>query len=26
VVTHDIDFANKTSRIIELGDGRLLKE
>ncbi|WP_339676401.1 ABC transporter ATP-binding protein [Cyclobacterium marinum] len=25
VVTHDMDFANKTSRIIELGDGKLLR-
>ena len=24
VVTHDIDFANKTDRIIEMGDGRIL--
>ncbi|MBQ0734704.1 ABC transporter ATP-binding protein [Aquimarina celericrescens] len=25
VVTHDIDFAEKTDRIIEMGDGRILK-
>ncbi|WP_378182830.1 ABC transporter ATP-binding protein [Aquimarina sp. SS2-1] len=25
VVTHDLDFANKTDRIIEMGDGRILK-
>ncbi|PKV48353.1 lipoprotein-releasing system ATP-binding protein [Aquimarina sp. MAR_2010_214] len=24
VVTHDIDFANKTDRIIEMGDGRII--
>lgn len=24
VVTHDMDFANKTDRIIEMGDGRIL--
>jgi lipoprotein-releasing system ATP-binding protein len=26
VVTHDLDFANKTSRIIELDDGRIIRE
>lgn len=25
VVTHDQDFANKTDRIIEMGDGRIIK-
>ena len=25
VVTHDQDFADKTDRIIEMGDGRILK-
>ncbi len=25
VVTHDIDFAEKTDRIIEMGDGRILR-
>ncbi|MFD2564420.1 ABC transporter ATP-binding protein [Aquimarina rubra] len=25
VVTHDLDFANKTDRIIEMGDGRILQ-
>lgn len=24
IVTHDIDFANKTDRIIQMGDGRIL--
>jgi lipoprotein-releasing system ATP-binding protein len=24
VVTHDLDFANKTDRIIEMGDGRII--
>ncbi len=24
VVTHDIDFANKTNRIIQMGDGRII--
>jgi lipoprotein-releasing system ATP-binding protein len=24
VVTHDIDFANKTDRIIEMGDGQII--
>lgn len=24
VVTHDVDFANKTDRIIEMGDGKIL--
>jgi len=25
IVTHDLDFANKTDRIIEMGDGTILK-
>ena len=24
IVTHDQDFANKTDRIIEMGDGRII--
>ena len=24
IVTHDLDFANKTDRIIEMGDGIIL--
>ncbi len=24
-ITHDKDFANKTDRIIEIGDGRIIR-
>lgn len=26
IVTHDLDFANKTDRIIEMGDGRIISQ
>jgi lipoprotein-releasing system ATP-binding protein len=26
IVTHDLDFAKKTDRIIEMGDGRIISQ